>query len=80
MADAHKTKPPSPLAIADKLNELRSFVDCAWSAAGTLGDPEERDGIQTVLHHVTKEMQKLALDIYPCSDAKPRAETQGSEG
>jgi hypothetical protein len=46
MAEAPAHNPLSPLRVVDRLNEIRSFAECAFMAASHIPDPEERNTLQ----------------------------------
>ena len=53
------------LDAIDRLNELASFVDCAWLASRSIEDRGDRDGLSIVLDHAAMGLRKLSQDIHP---------------
>lgn len=54
------------LDIADRLNHLRGFVECAALAAGNNAiDPQDGNALQTVLEHAVDGMRDLSEAICP---------------
>ena len=47
------------LDAIDRLNELASFVDCAWLASRSIEDRGDRDGLSIVLDHAAMGLRKL---------------------
>ena len=40
------------------------MVECVFYAAGGVGDSEQGNALQSVLHHVSEMMQALHLEVY----------------
>ena len=79
MSDVQKTEPLSSLAIVDKLNELRAFVECAELAVSGLGlDRNQKNAMSWVLLHATEGLDELAEKIHPRANAKT-GEEDGAE-
>jgi len=53
------------LDAVERLNELTSFVDCAWLASRSVEDRSDRDGLSIVLDHAAMGLRKLSQDIHP---------------
>jgi len=53
------------LDAIERLNELTSFVDCAWLASRSVEDRGDRDGLSIVLDHAAMGLRKLSQDIHP---------------
>ena len=77
MADSPHTIDPSvarignlrPVEAADRLNELRYFVECVYMAAGQL-EHDASNALMFVLDYVSTELRKLAVEINPHADAE----------
>jgi len=53
----------SQLDVADRLNELTKFVECAWLAAYSVEDRGDVGGLSTVLDHAATGLRKLSREI-----------------
>jgi hypothetical protein len=61
------------LDAVDRLNELTSFVDCAWLASRSVEDRGDRDGLSMVLDHAASGLRKLSEDLHPPPSARRSA-------